>query len=239
MPPTDEPANSPQLEALQALIAQERQEDPLVGAKVGSKLGLEMLVEQLTTERGVHAETIMTLAGVLIGVSGQASLWAEAQQRGQSRLPGVQRVTCRDGSERLVGEAITGRLMEGLSSPWQLLGEAARQEGAATLPEGSQLVLDSIERIGTPAFGHPQVPASHAPQVLPVEEQTALWRLFLPLCLACCQDPEDWPLMFGLLGARALKLVRPALEPVLALRLAMDAAMDAAKLPLTDADWHQ
>jgi hypothetical protein len=237
MPPTDDQPITPQLETLRALIARERQEDPLVGAKVGSKLGLEMLVDQLTTTRGVHAETLMALAGVLIGLSVQASLWSEAHHRGQNSLPGVQRVTCRDTSERLVGEPITMRLMEGLSSPWQLLCEAARQEGAESLPDGPQLVLDSIQRIGTPTFGHPQVPPSHSPQVLASDEQTGLWRLFFPLCLACCQEPEDWPLLFGLLGARALKLVKPALAPELALRLAMDAAMDAAKLPLSDADW--
>ncbi|MBM5815408.1 MAG: hypothetical protein FJ083_02090 [Cyanobacteria bacterium K_Offshore_surface_m2_239] len=238
MTPSEDQAITPRLETLRVLIARERQEDPLVGAKVGSKLGLEMLVDQLTTTRGVHAETLMALAGVLIGVSVQASLWAEAQTRGQSSLPGVQRVTCRDTSERLVGEPITLRLMEGLSSPWQVLCEAARQEGADPLPDGQRLVLDSIQRIGTPAFGHPRVPAAHTPQVLASEEQTALWRLFLPLCRACCQEPGDWPLLFGLLGARAMKMVKPALSPDLALRLAMDAALDAAKLPLSDADWH-
>jgi hypothetical protein len=237
MTANDDDARLPQLETLRALITRECAEDPLVGAKVGSKLALDMLVDQLTTERGVHAETLMALAGVLSGLSVQASLWADAHRQGQRHLPQVQRVTCHDSSERLVGEPLTTRLMEGFGSPWQLLCEAARQEGVERLPDGPQLVLDSIQRIGTPAFGHPRVPDSHAPQVLEDQEQTALWRLFLPLCQACCQEPEDWPLLFGLLASRALKLVKPALAPEVALRLAMDSAIDAAKLPLSEDDW--
>lgn len=237
MPPSGDEASTPQLETLRALIARERQEDPLVGAKVGSKVALDMLIDQLTSERGVHAESLMAWAGVLVGLSVQASLWAEAEQAGQTRIPGIQRVTCRDTSERLVGEPITTRLMEGYGSPWQLLREAARQEGGQSLPEGEELLLASIQRIGTPAFGHPAVPASHAPQVLEADGQTSLWRLYLPLCVACCQAPEEWPLLFGLLASRALKLVKATLEPDLAMRLAMDSAIDAAKLPLSKADW--
>jgi hypothetical protein len=73
--------------------------------------------------------------------------------------------------------------------------------------------------------------------VLEPDQQTMLWRLFLPLCAACCHDPADWSLLFGLLAARALRLVKPALAPDLAFRLAMDSAIDSAKPPLSEADW--
>jgi hypothetical protein len=232
-----DPAETPSLDALRALIAREEQTDPLAGAKVGSQLALDILFDQLKTEQGVHAETLMALAGVLVGRSVQASLGAEAQQAGLSRIPGLQQVTCRDESQVLVGDPINRRLVEGYGSPWQLLNEAARQEGCASLPEAQELLLEGIQRIGTPAFGHPRVPASHAPRVLESSEQTRLWRLFLPLCGACCSDPADWTLLCGLLAARALRLVKPALAPDLALRLAMDSAIDAAKVPLSETDW--
>jgi hypothetical protein len=44
-------------------------------------------------------------------------------------------------------------------------------------------------------------------------------------------------LLFGLTAARALRLVKPALAPELALRLAMDSAIDTVKRPLSTADW--
>jgi hypothetical protein len=238
MDSTSDAAKTPPLDALRELIEQERENDPLVGAKVGSKVALEMLLDQLTTEQGVHAETLMAVAGVLVGQSVQASLWAEAEQEGQHRVPGLQRVNCHDGSQVVVGDPINRRLMEGFVSPWHVLSEAARQEGCASLPEAEQLLLEGIQRIGTPAFGHPQVPASHLPPVLPPSQCGTLWRLFQPLCAACCPEPADWPLLCGLLAARALRLVQPALAPDLALRLAMDSAIDAAKLPLSEADGH-
>lgn len=238
MPPTSDEANRPALEDLRAQIAQGRVHDPLIGAKVGSKLALDLLLDQLTTERGVHAETLMALAGVLVGHSVQASLWAEAAEAGQGRVAGLQVVCCHDDSRYLVGDPLNRRLMEGYGSPWQLLGEAAKQEGCSALPEGEDLLLEGIARLGTAAFGHPRVPPSHAPQVLEPSQQVALWRLILPVCAACCQEPVEWPLLCGLLAARALRLVKPALAPDLAFRLAMDSAIDAAKRPtLTEADW--
>jgi hypothetical protein len=174
MAPTRDEAKTPPLEELRALIQQEQKDDPLVGAKVGSKLALEMLLDQLKTEQGVHAETLMALAGVLVGRSVQASLWAEAHQGGHSRVPGLQLVRCHDDSQVLVGDPINRRLMEGYGSPWQVLSEAARQEGCASLPAGEQLLLEGIQRIGTAAFGHPGVPPSHTPQVLEPDQQTML-----------------------------------------------------------------
>jgi hypothetical protein len=236
MAPKQDDTSTPPLEALRALIQREREDDPLVGPKVGSKVALEMLLDQLATERGVHAETLMAMAGVLVGQSVQASLWAEARQAGQNRPPGVQLVSDQQEALYLVGDPINRRLMEGLGSPWQVLSEAARQEGCASLPSEEQLLQESLQRIGTPAFGHPRVPASHAPQVLPPEQQTILWRRFQPLCAACCPEPEDWPLLFGLLAARALRLVGSTLGGELAFRLAMDAALDAARPPIPEAD---
>lgn len=50
---------------------------------------------------------------------------------------------------------------------------------------------------------------------------------------ACCQEQAAWTLLCGLLAARALRLVKPALAPDLAFRLAMDSAIEAAERPLT------
>ncbi|MFN9547755.1 MAG: hypothetical protein ACK6AD_11920 [Cyanobacteriota bacterium] len=236
MTPTSDAANPPQLDALRALIARERAEDPLIGPKMGSQVALDMLLDQLATEHGVHAETLMALAGVLVGQSVQACLWAEARQAGWNRVPGLRVVCCQDDSRYLVGDPLNRGLMEGYSSPWHLLSEAARQEGCAALPAGEQLLLEGLQRLCTPAYGHPKVPAAHTPQVLEPGQQSRLWRLFQPLVAACCQEPKDWPLLCGLVAARALRLVQPTLGPELALRLAMDSAIDAAKCPLAEAD---
>lgn len=221
-----------QLEAMQALIAEQRQDDPLIGCKVGSELALQWLIERLATERGVHAETLMAVVGILMGQSSQASLWAEALEEGHSGVLGLHLVRCQDDSCYYVGEALNQRLMEGFDSPWSLLREGARQEGCERVPDGEQLLLEGIQRLCSPAFGKPQVPAIHAPEDLSTHEQQQLWLLIQPLCLGFCASPGEWPVLCGLLGVRALRLVRPHLDPALALRLAMDAAIDAAKVPL-------
>lgn len=229
--PSDD-AHLPELAALQAVIAERRENDPLIGAKLGSELALNNLLHQLHTERGVHAETLMATAGVLIGQSLQASVWAEAEQAGQDSVVGLHLVRCQDDSCFFVGEPLNRKLLVGYGSPWQLLGEAARQEGCQRLPDEEQLLLEGIQRLCTPAFGWPQVPAAHAPAGWSPSEQGDLWLLFRPICITCCPDPDEWPLFFGLVAARALRMVTPHVVPELAFRLAMDAAIDAAKVPL-------
>lgn len=221
-----------ELDALQALIAERREENPLIGSKLGSELALKWLLHHLTTERGVHAETLMAMAGILMGQSVQASLWAEAHQQGSRGVAGLHLVRCQDDSSYFVGDPLNRRLMEGYDSPWQLLCEAARQEGCGQVPEEEQLLLEGIHRLCTPAFGMPQVPPAHAPEVPAPSDQGGVWLLVRPICLRCCSDPREWPLFCGLVAARALRLVAPHLAPALAVRLAMDAAIDAAKIPL-------
>ncbi|MFN9630747.1 MAG: hypothetical protein ACK59A_11040 [Cyanobacteriota bacterium] len=225
------------LDAVRALIARRQVGDPLVGTKLGSQLALELLMEQLQTERGVHAETLLALAGVLVGQSVQASLWAQAHRAGETEVAGLRLVRCRDGSSYLVGDPLNRALLEGWGSPWQVLAEAARQEGCSRLPTGDQLLLEGLDRLGTPSFGQPRVPASHAPQSLAPGEETSVWQWLQPLRGACCPEPRQWPLLHGVMAARALRLVRSVLKPSLAFRLAMDSAIDAAKRPLDQADW--
>jgi hypothetical protein len=227
---TDEP-NLPVLDALREMIEQGREADPLIGPKLGSQVALDLLLEQLGTERGVHAETLMAVTGLLMGQSVQACLWAEAQQEERAGLPGVHVVRCEDGTTYFVGDPLNRRLMEGYGSPWGLLSEAARQEGCEPLPEREEMLLEGIQRLGTPAFGEPEVPADHAPLALDPSEQDNLWQMVRPLCQGCCSEPGDWPLLCGLIAVRALRLVTPHLAPFLAFRLAMDSAIDAAKVP--------
>jgi hypothetical protein len=232
MPTSRHDASGPRLDGLRALIAQGSEADPLIGVKVGSEQGLEWLLNHLKTERGVHAETLMATAGALAGTSAQAALWEEAGGLGGTGQAGLQLVRCHDGSSYWVGEPINRRLVEGYGSPWHVLSETARQAGCQSLPSAETLLLQGLQRLGTPAFGHPQVPAEHTPQVLDASEREQLWRLVKPLCETCCEDPTEWPLLCGLLAARALRLVTTALTPDLAFRLAMESAIDAARRPL-------
>lgn len=229
-----ERSDLPFLDALISVIAAGKAEDPLIGPKLGSEVALEMLLEELETERGVHAETLMACTGILMGQSTQASLWAEAQQNGRSRIAGLQVVHCQDGSTYFVGDPLNRQLVDGYDSPWGVLHEAARQEGGEPLPEMEELLLEGIERLGTPAFGQPHAAEAHAPHGWDRAAQRHLWQLIRPLCLGCCSEPKEWPLLCGLLAVRALRLVKSHLEPGLAFRLAMDAAIDAAKVPLVE-----
>ncbi|MEB3242922.1 MAG: hypothetical protein VKO44_04730 [Cyanobacteriota bacterium] len=232
LPRNNSPLSS--LDALRALVRRERDNDPLIGVKLGSQVGLDLLVDQLRTERGVHAETLMAMAGRLIGQSVLASLWEEARENGHERIPGLRKVSCWDGTDYLVGAPLHQRLTEGLGSPWEVVGEAARQEGCLELPNREELLQEGLRRLGTPAFLIPQVPEPHLPLLRGGSEHDTPWPLLRPLCASCCAAPREWPLLCGLLAARGVRLVASHLDPGLAFQLVLDSAIDASKIPLAE-----
>lgn len=220
------------LQTLKLPIEDSKGMDPFLGPKLCSKLALDLLLEELKTTRGTHAETLMAVTGQLVGQSIQASLWEEAQQEGLSQIPGVKVVCCHDHSRFFIGEPLNRRFLEGCASPWSVLCEVATQEGCRDLPDATSLLLDGLRRLGTPNLGMPQVADIHKPQSQDPDIQKERLLRLEALCRCCCHEPSDWPLLSSLLAVRALRQVKGYISPAVAFRLAVDSAIDAGKIPL-------
>jgi hypothetical protein len=96
-------SRSPPLEVVRTLFAWERKKNPLASPKVGSKVAIEIWLISWPRNGAIEAETLLAMAGVLVGQSLQASHWEEARKT---------------EALHLVGEPIHRRRMAGLGLPW-------------------------------------------------------------------------------------------------------------------------
>ena len=69
-------------EALIHAIREKSKEDPLVGVKIGGKEIYQRLIEAMTTPQGVHIESLLCACGALAGYACQASVAADAEDKG-------------------------------------------------------------------------------------------------------------------------------------------------------------
>jgi hypothetical protein len=221
--PSDLATRFTSLQELQEAIARGKGEDPWIGPRMGSGVALDHLLNLLRGEQGIQAETLMGVIGFLIGQGVQASL---------HDLRGLHLVSCRNGLSYLFGDPLNQRLIKGLDSPWELLSEASRQEGWEDLPVPEILLLEGIQRLGSTSLADPRLPGHEASGGLDTGPWFSAWQLVDPLCRAFCADPDEWGLFYGLLGVRALRLVKSCLSPAIAFRLAMATAIDASKIPM-------
>jgi hypothetical protein len=83
--------------------------------------------------------------------------------------------------------------------------------------------------IGSDSFGIPRIDGGHKPGDIPFNYVRALWPVLLPTAEKYCAAPGEWPVMFGLAVQEAIIMGKDALDPALALSIAMECAIPMAK----------
>lgn len=211
-------------------------DDPLLGAKLGARDLLERLIEALRDERGVHAESLLTLLGAMAGLATQASLRQRALAAGLPELSPFQvvRLTADGAGEAfLTGDRLVRALAAEPLSLWDLAAAEAQSLGCLPLPDPEPLIAWGAAQIGRgDDYGRPDVPEQHQPRPGALASALEIWPLLRDLLSSACPDPAQWPTLTGLAAQDALRRTAAVVDPCVGLRLLMQAAIAAAKLPL-------
>lgn len=223
---------SPQLQALIAAVRERSASDPLIGAKVGSKEIFQRLLHVLRDDKGIHMGSLLCAVGALAGYSCQASLRAQAIARGEAETARMQTVTTEDGRHYFFGDALNQALAQSQQSVWSLAAAAARDAGAKELPDLSEIFQHTSASLGTEHFGCPRTPEEHSIGTKPAELVAALWPALQPLTALFCPDPEEWPILFGIVSQHAINSVKDGIAPSLALKIVMENAVPMSKIEL-------
>jgi hypothetical protein len=227
-----QPMNEPAHDPLLAAIALRREQDPLIGAKIGAAELRRRLLEVMATDRGVHVESLLAVCGALAGQACQASLRACARAQGREETAGLHRLATESGGAFLVGESLSQALFGGAYSPWSLAAGAAEEAGCRDFPDPAELLRHGMESLGEEAFGVPQVPHHHRPSPESLQLLPVIWPVLLPLAQRLCPDPAEWPILFGLLAQQVITMGKDVIDPCLALRIVMDTAIANAMVIL-------
>lgn len=204
----------------------------------------DSLLTWLTTNRGVHVETLMTAVGSLAGFAAQNAVWDQLRKAGKPVAKDAFAVaTTASGEKFYFGDLLNGYLIPEGARDWTLWGFTAAAAVEAGLPEGelpdyADMFRHVSETIGTADFGVPRVPEDHRPHLLPKAALVTFWpraRLILesrdgpgpePKGVA----PEHWPAVLGLVARQCILMSKDALDPALSLRLVMESAIAMSKI---------
>lgn len=225
----------PATTALMKAAEEKRKTDPLVGAKLGAKEINQRLINAMKNEKGVHVESILCALGALAGYSSQANLRAQALAKGLPDSAVFTIVETADGKKYFFGDPLNQALAESQFSVWSLAAGAAQHNGCSSLPDLSEIFEYVSKTVGGTEFGIPRIPDGHQPGDTPINYVKALWPNLLPTIKKFCNQPPEWPILFGLAVQEVMDMSKGVIAPDLALKIVMESAIPMSKVDLAAA----
>ncbi|MBS0308920.1 MAG: hypothetical protein JSS58_08105 [Proteobacteria bacterium] len=229
-----EPQLDPKTAALINAIRERSKEDPLVGAKLGSKEVFQRLLDGMKDSKGVHVESLLTALGALAGYACQANLRAQALTKGMSETAPFQVICTKDGKQYFYGDPLNNALAESQYSVWGLVGGAAQHAGAKDFPDLHEVFQYTTSVLGSEQFGIPRIPENHKPADTPVNYLKGLWPTLFPTVKLFCPNPVDWPILYSLAIQEAIYASKESIDPSLAFRIVMESAIPMSKVDLAN-----
>jgi hypothetical protein len=231
----------------------EQDQDATIIANLATGSLRDSLLKWLTSERGVHAETLMVSIGALAGFAAQNAAFRSIGPPG-TPIPKDAIVTAEAGGEKYYfGDRINGYLVrqagENRFPLWGYIAAAALQAGMAEkdMPDVRDMFGHVAKTIGTPDFGIPRAPKEHPTHLTPRKALEAFWPGAKELLsnadgvlvngLTGLDElrrtgvaEEHWPLVIALVARQLIIMAKDTLEPSLALSLVMESAIAMSKV---------
>ncbi|MBM3603097.1 MAG: hypothetical protein FJX22_04910 [Alphaproteobacteria bacterium] len=217
-------------------IREKSTEDPLIGAKIGAKEILNMFLQSMKEDKGVHVESLLCALGSLGGIATQASIRA---QNISNSLPETASLSCAEsnnGSKFYFGDDLNHVLA---GDPYSVLSLAAAEAefiGAKDISKNyisivKELLVYSTETMGGEKYGIPRLPQNHMPASNPIE-YAKLWPVIKPKIELFCPNPSHWPVLFGLAIQKTLDESKDVVDTAIALQIVMESAVPMSKIDL-------
>jgi len=213
-------------------LERKRQEDPLIGAKIGSKEVFNRLIELMKKidTKGIHAETLLGILGTLGGYSCQASIREEfVTEKGISERKVFLIVECADGSQYYFGDMVNKPLVESQYSVWSLAAGVVQHLGAKNFIDIKEVFMYVTQTVGSNQFGIPRLPEGHNLGDVPKNFLKHLWPVYLPVAKQFCPASE-WPILFGMAVQEGITFCKDIIDPLLALSIVMECAVPMSKI---------
>jgi hypothetical protein len=190
-------ADAPQMTSVKLPWADSEDDEITANLAIGN-LGHSLLMS-LTTERGVHAETLLVAIGAIAGFAAQEAVWARLAKRDlpidhaatMSREDLSKALhahgllvlaTTKSGENYNFGDLINGYLVPQKSAPYSyplsiLVNAAAVKAGVKPdeLPDYIAMFAHASQTVGTPEYGLSTVDREHRPHLTAREALDRFW----------------------------------------------------------------
>ena len=229
-PPRPQAPANPAQAALLQQIERMSKEDPLIGAKIGSKEVTAKLIAAMTTERGVHVDSLLCALGALAGYACQSAVRRTAEAMGIEPNALLTVVETGDGKTFYFGDQLNKPLAENPYSVWSVAAGGAQEAGCTVMPDLAAIFTHVAQDVGSDQFGVPRVPEKNKAQDSPINYLTGFWPHIKPVLALYCPERAQWPIMLALSIQQVIVMGKEAIEPGLALTIVMESAVPMSKV---------
>jgi hypothetical protein len=231
-PAVDAPAaDEGAAQALRRAIDERRATEPLIGATIAGKEVFSRVMSGMTTDRGVHIESIVTALGALAGKASQvAALHGRSSGDPAYANLSLMVATSADGREYYFGDALNRPLLESQYSVWGLVAGAAQTAGA-TLPDLAELVTHAAQSVDTEDFGRPRYEPDTEADDTP-QGYLVMWDALNGVVAGLEPDPQYWPVAYGIAVQELFALASGQFDLGVLTRIVMDSAIATSKIPV-------
>lgn len=194
----------------------------------------DMIHAELRGSDGPYMETVLATIGALAGFSVQMALREEPEH--VMGMPEDKRFVPRvtKSSERFFfGDLINDGLFGDGSNTMSVLAltaGGAQAAGSEHLPDFQEIVKHVAATVGSDRFGHLTVALRHMPRAMPIELLNKFWNPIRNLLAYSVQRPTHWPMTIALAGQITIVEAKSVIDPAVAFRIVMEAAIMMAKI---------
>lgn len=208
--------------------------DPLLPVKKAGKEIASKLFLAMSTEKGIHLESLLSALGALAGYACQISVrevYVVQLKRPEKEVFIVVHSKQND-STYYFGDLLNRPLAESRYSIWSLASGATQKNGLQQLIDLHEIFRHVTDTLGGSNFGVPRIAAEHQAKEIPLNYVIFLWPQLFPLAQSFCKNPTDWPIAFGVAIQEILFASKDLIAPDLALRIVMESAVPMSKIYL-------
>jgi hypothetical protein len=202
---------------------------------IGRSIAAMLMAQQIKHTGQVHPETLLIEIGALAGFAVQISIRKSVIER-QKLAPEtiLVEVATKNDEVYYFSDLLNWMLFENTEQPpysvWAYVVAAVPAELHLLLPDISEIVSNVARSIGTNRFGVPRLPREHMPHKLPRAALEEHWRSIRAELEASARDPSQWPYDVAAAAQWQMLTARDAIEPPLAARIVMEAAIPMSKV---------
>ncbi|MCW5770439.1 MAG: hypothetical protein KIT16_02295 [Rhodospirillaceae bacterium] len=203
----------------------------------------ETLLKLLADHRGVHAETAMAAIGAITGHAAIHAVWETMTVTGRTPPLGLYEVKTTTGETYYFGDSLNAYLVQQDAETlplWAFLAAGAVEAGvpAAELPDAREMFAYAAGAVGSGNFGVLRVAEANRPRRSPRECLDAFWPVAKSI-LSSDRFPgaqgrrvavQHWPIVAGIVAKQLLVMSKSVLDPRIAFRLCMEAAIFMSKI---------
>jgi len=231
---TDAMTLSPLAETYVKTVREKAASDPMLIYQSTAHEVIETTLAILTDDKGVHIETALGLTAAVAGHACAEIGCAKRAAAGASFNPrdfeSFAEIRTKSGERFVTGNWVNKWFVDDRLSFCQLVLAGAKEFGATDVPSLEDIARNTIQILGTEAFGTPRLPDAHRPALPPKELLIRFGPHIVPKLSLFSDAPEVAPISLGIAAQNLMARAKDIIAPDMAATILLECAFPTARM---------